>query len=164
MDYKAVIQDDLKAGFSKVELEVLIGLPKNNLSGILKGDRKLSRKSELKIEKWQKSEKPNPLDLIVKKKNGDGRDNPFENAARGRDKNGVNNDEVKNTVDTYWEEHKNNNPEKAEFDAVYNKEILSQIAAIKSEKIPAERNTQLGRKSWDNDQRKRISELQSKLK
>jgi len=164
MDYKAVIQDDLKAGFSKVELEVLIGLPKNNLSGILKGNRKLSRKSELKIEKWQKSEKPNPLDLIVKKKDGDGRDNPFENAARGRDENGVNNDEVKNTVDTYWEEHKNDNPEKAEFDAVYNKEILSQIAAIKSEKIPKDRDTSLGRRIWQGEQNLKIKELTNKLK
>ena len=67
MDYKAIINADLNAGFSKVELEVLIGLPKNNLSGILKGNRKLSRKSELKIEKWQKSSKPNPLDLKIEK-------------------------------------------------------------------------------------------------
>lgn len=59
--YIKILTDDLEKGYSKSDLEKLIGLPKNNLSGILKGDRKLSKKSKLKIEKWDKSEKPNPL-------------------------------------------------------------------------------------------------------
>jgi len=121
-------------------------------------------KGKCKGEYFRKQKKPSQYVNKATFDELESRYNQLINAARGRDENGVNNDEVKNTVDTYWEEHKNDNPEKAEFDAVYNKEILSQIAAIKSEKIPAERNTQLGKKSWDNDQRKRISELQSKLK
>lgn len=66
MDYIAILKADLEKGYSKADLEKLIGLPKNNLSGILKGDRKLSKKSELKIEKWQASEKPNPLSEWIK--------------------------------------------------------------------------------------------------
>lgn len=42
--------------------------------------------------------------------------------------------------------------------------IKGQIAAIKEEKIPAVRNTPLGRKSWTMEQNKRIQELESKLK
>ena len=63
MNYRALILEDLEKGYSKADLERFIGLPKNNLSGILKGDRRLSKKSELKIELWNKSEKPNPLTL-----------------------------------------------------------------------------------------------------
>ena len=63
MDYIAILTEDLGKGYSKSDLEKLIGLPKNNLSGILKGDRKLSKKSELKIELWVSSEKPSPLEL-----------------------------------------------------------------------------------------------------
>jgi len=69
MDYIKVLSEDLEKGYSKADLERLIGLPKNNLSGILKGDRKLSKKSQLKIEKWMASEKPNPLEIsLVKEK------------------------------------------------------------------------------------------------
>lgn len=42
--------------------------------------------------------------------------------------------------------------------------ILDQIAAIRAEKIPESRNTPLGKRSWELDQRKRIEELQNKLK
>lgn len=63
MDYIKSLEADLEKGYSKSDLERLIGLPKNNLSGILKGDRKLSKKSQLKIDKWMASEKPDPLDL-----------------------------------------------------------------------------------------------------
>lgn len=63
MDYIKSLEADLEKGYSKSDLEKLIGLPKNNLSGILKGDRKLSKKSQLKIERWDKSEKPDPLTL-----------------------------------------------------------------------------------------------------
>jgi len=67
MDYITLLKADLEKGYSKSDLERLIGLPKNNLSGILKGDRKLSKKSMLKIEKWEVSEKPNPLELFLEK-------------------------------------------------------------------------------------------------
>ncbi len=43
-------------------------------------------------------------------------------------------------------------------------EIEKQIQAIRDEKIPKERDTRLGRFSWQADQEKRIKELQSKLK
>jgi len=41
--------------------------------------------------------------------------------------------------------------------------ILNQIAAIKNETIPAERNTINGKKVWAADQQKRIDYLLSKL-
>lgn len=68
MNYLELLEDDLKKGYTKADLERLIGLPKNSLSGILKENKKLSRLSELKIEKWEVSEKPNPLDLPEIKK------------------------------------------------------------------------------------------------
>lgn len=43
------------------------------------------------------------------------------------------------------------------------KAIREQIEAIRSEKIPKERDTPFGRKSWQIDQQKRIQDLQSKL-
>lgn len=43
-------------------------------------------------------------------------------------------------------------------------EIEKQISAIYAEKIPKERDTSLGRKVWASDQRKRISELEERLK
>lgn len=61
--YIASLQDDLANGFSKRELEDLIGLPKNSLASILTGKRNLSLKSQLKIKRWEASEKPNPLDI-----------------------------------------------------------------------------------------------------
>jgi len=72
MDYIKSLEADLEKGYSKSDLEKLIGLPKNNLSGILKGDRKLSKKSKLKIDDWNKSEKPNPLSVYWVKEFSDG--------------------------------------------------------------------------------------------
>lgn len=43
------------------------------------------------------------------------------------------------------------------------KAIREQIAAIRAEKIPPERNTPMGKKAWQIDQQKRIQELQNKL-
>lgn len=42
-------------------------------------------------------------------------------------------------------------------------EIQRQIESIRAEKIPKERDTVFGRKSWQIDQQKRIQELQNKL-
>jgi transcriptional regulator with XRE-family HTH domain len=67
MDYIKILKADLEKGYSKSDLEKLIGLPKNNLSGILKGDKKLSAKSRLKIDIWEKTVKPSPLKLFFKK-------------------------------------------------------------------------------------------------
>lgn len=67
MDYAAVIQADLDKGFTKSALEILIGLPKNNLASFLTGKRELSKISKLKIEKWDASEKPDPLNIVIPK-------------------------------------------------------------------------------------------------
>lgn len=56
-----------------------------------------------KGQHWAKTHKGEPkyvqyktfLELLEKMKEGTGRNNQFENAARGRDKTGVNNDEIK---------------------------------------------------------------------
>lgn len=66
--YIATLKDDLKNGFSKTQLEILIDLPKNSLASVLTGKRKLSPKSILKIKKWEASEKPNPLEIVLEKK------------------------------------------------------------------------------------------------
>lgn len=68
VDYRALIQADLDKGFTKTQLEKLIGLPKNNLTYIMSGNKEFSKLSTLKIDKWEASEKPNPLTLVVPKK------------------------------------------------------------------------------------------------
>lgn len=45
-----------------------------------------------------------------------------------------------------------------------NEAILNQIAVVRAELIPIHRNTTMGRKTWLDDQQKRIIELESKLK
>lgn len=45
-----------------------------------------------------------------------------------------------------------------------NLEIEKQIAAVKAEKIPPERNTPLGKKIWEKEQIKRINELKLQMK
>lgn len=45
-----------------------------------------------------------------------------------------------------------------------NENIEKLVAAIKSEKIPPERNTPLGKKIWEKEQQKRILELKKQLK
>lgn len=42
-------------------------------------------------------------------------------------------------------------------------ELKKQIADIRAEKIPAHRDSTLGRKSWQQEQQKRISELQKQI-
>jgi hypothetical protein len=68
MDYLAQLKVDLDKGYSKSDLERLIGLPRNSLKGTLKGQKKLSKKSEKRIELWEASEKPDPLKLHFVKK------------------------------------------------------------------------------------------------
>ena len=45
-----------------------------------------------------------------------------------------------------------------------NEAIFRQIAIVRAEIIPPHRNTIIGRKAWDAEQRQRIIELESKLK
>lgn len=64
MDLIAELKKDLEKGFSKRDLERLIGLPVNSLSNILSGKKKPSKKYSLKVEKWMVSKKPDPLSVI----------------------------------------------------------------------------------------------------
>jgi hypothetical protein len=66
MEISEQLNQELKRGFSKTDLEKLIGLPKNFLSGFLKGKKKLSKKAEIKTANWLASDKPNPLELNTK--------------------------------------------------------------------------------------------------
>lgn len=68
MDYKQVLEADIKRGFTKKELEILIGLPENNLAGFLKGNKKFTQKNLARIERWEQSNKPDPLTLEVARK------------------------------------------------------------------------------------------------
>lgn len=75
------------------------------------------------------------------------KDNALINAARGRDSNGVNMDETR----------------LSEKEA--SRELIEdQIKDIKAEKIPPNRDTALGRRSWAIDQKKRIQELENAIK
>ena len=63
------IKQELERGFTKRELEVLMGIPKNNLSGILKGKKKISAKGLIRIQKYFDLEKmPIPSEKIEKVK------------------------------------------------------------------------------------------------
>lgn len=64
MDFIKELNKDLQNGFSKRDLEKLIGLPKNSLSNILRGNKKLSQKSKIKVGKWAASKKPDPLSIL----------------------------------------------------------------------------------------------------
>ena len=79
MDAIKELEKDLLSGFSKRDLETLIGLPQNSLSNVLSGKKKLSKKSEAKIEKWSLSEKPDPFLLSGKRGNTENRVKDFTN-------------------------------------------------------------------------------------
>lgn len=68
VDYLELLRKDLEKGYSKADLEKLIGLPKNSLSGVIKGDKKLSKKSMVKIDIWEASDKPGLFELNFGKK------------------------------------------------------------------------------------------------
>ena len=68
MNYIELLNADLIKGYSKSDLEMLIGLPKNSLSGVIKGDKKLSKISQLKIQEWEASKKPSPLQVVEAKR------------------------------------------------------------------------------------------------
>ena len=60
MDYVQLLKDEIASGFSKSDLEFLIGLPKNSLSGVINQGRPLSKKSKAKIDVFLQSDKPDP--------------------------------------------------------------------------------------------------------
>ncbi len=142
--------------------------------------------------------------------NPDGRDNTFQNAARGRDQSGINEDELKSEIkfakltkksfdgakikapihDEFGQrEEIKINPMTLETQALladdrangdgipkqltkistipvseFNSAIEEQIKAIRAEKCPDHRNTSLGKKVWEKEQRDKITELSQQLK
>jgi hypothetical protein len=60
-------------------------------------------------------------------------------------------------------EHDCQSPETFPMRQIHNGEVKKQIAAIKTEKIPKERDTPIGRKAWALEQKKRIEELEKQL-
>jgi hypothetical protein len=145
--YIASLKDDLANGFSKRDLEVLIGLPKNSLASILTNKRTLSLKSQLKIKRWNESEKPDPLDITkdaMKEMELAKIKSEYKGGASGQ------------RIDI--EELEQPALDESQINA-----IRDQIKAIRAEKIPDHRNTRIGRISWNDEQQKRISELQAKL-
>lgn len=80
MDIKDQIKTYLDSGFTKADLEYLMGLPINSLSGFFAGGRKYSKKNELRILRWLASEdKPDPLTLeVVRKPKPEKKDNASE--------------------------------------------------------------------------------------
>jgi|ERR1700743_490699 len=102
------------------------------------------------------------------------RDNALIDAARGRDSNEINMDEVRFAKKEakkqgLIEESCLNEPIKYVLEESSKESaklgIEAMIAAIKSEKIPEHRaKTTMGRKSWEFDQKKKIQELETELK
>ncbi len=160
MDYKAVLLEDLERGFSKSDLEKLIGLPQNNLSGMLNGNREFSKKSKLKIEKWMASEKPHPLNVFFEKVSS-----PEIQTVPDKDLPEMKDRLLKSHLKKYKQytdiPNKLINDVKSDTD---NSEILAQIAATKAEKIPPERNTSLGKRVWENERDAKIRNLKSQLR
>lgn len=69
MALKKQIQEQIDRGFSKKDLETLIGLPANNLAGFMKGERNFSKKNILRIERFLASANNfDPLELDTIKK------------------------------------------------------------------------------------------------
>ncbi len=143
----------------EIKLEAFFDTPENKelrkqmCDEIFNGGCLITKQTETGIEVVQSGTKE-WFDVLFAK----GRDNPFENAARGRDKSGINEDEIKPKQITnptnVVEDEKNN---------VDVEEIKKQIAAIRAEKIPSHRSSVLGRKSWEREQQDKINKLMKQL-
>jgi hypothetical protein len=122
------------------------GIPKQHLDSIRPVIEKYGYKYDIKI---QDANKPtNEIKPFEQPKNNfsiDTRDNGLINAARGMDAVGVNLDELtaENSVDK--------------------ESVLNQIAEIRKQEIPKERNTPLGKKTWELEQEEKIKSLQKQL-
>lgn len=152
MSIEEQLQTELDRGFSKSDLEKVIGLPQNFLSGFLKGKKKISKKGIIKVSNYFASGKADPLNIgfigiipMIKK-----RKQIFYEAAKAEDVN----EYFANVGKEYQETVKE----------VVSSAIEKQIADIRSEKIPKERDTSLGRKIWHKEQSNRISQLQKQIK
>ncbi len=130
MEITEQINAELEKGFSKSDLEVLIGLPQNFLSGFLKGKKKLSKKCALKVDLFMKSEKPNPLDFkkVLHKVT---ENNLPENKKR------IN--EQRNTVAMWKENHQNSQPTTEVIE--YTDTQQRRHAAAVAHRVGADRNS-----------------------
>lgn len=64
MDCKEYLDGQVSIGYSKSDLERLIGLPKNFLSGFLSGKKNLGAKNKLRVLNWSMvDDKPTPLEV-----------------------------------------------------------------------------------------------------
>jgi hypothetical protein len=62
MDYVEYLKEQILLGYKLTDLEKLINISKNTISGIVAGKRQLSGRDRLKIDVWSKIEgKPDPL-------------------------------------------------------------------------------------------------------
>lgn len=158
MDLIQALKSDLDKGFSKSDLERLIGLPKNSLSGIIAGHKCLSKKSELKVQRFMESEKPNPLELVLDKytpKVSAVMDDIFMHGTAISKTSVDEMGEVKTErIDPISEEG---------FNIQGRMAIEAQIKAIEAEKLPKGRDTHIGRKSFKIEQQNRINELKKQL-
>ena len=70
MDLRIRFSQEIDKGFSKSDLEKLIGLPKNSLASFLSGDdKRLSRKNRIKSEKFlTDNQELNPFEIVLPKK------------------------------------------------------------------------------------------------
>jgi hypothetical protein len=104
MDCIEKLRSEIEKGFTKTFLEKQIGLPKNSLASYLTGVKKMTKANEARVVKFFE-QNPN-LDILVMPRRTRGlsinlsledefRSNPLINAARGRDENGINNDELR---------------------------------------------------------------------
>jgi len=81
------IRQELERGFTKRELEILMGIPKNNLSSILIGKREISKKGLIRIKKYFELEvKPMPSERIERSKQANlSPSKPKDNKTQGKE-------------------------------------------------------------------------------
>lgn len=165
-------------GVKLKDIENEIGLPKNNLAGILNGSKIFPKKWTTRIEEYLQSYKKKKVVFV---EDGNGNWETLD----GRKCKLVWLDELdKITKDFLTSEKAVFKMENVGFAIptknvsgypvtvtvtkkdhyVDNSEIEKQIAAVKAEKIPPERNTTLGKKIWQKEQENRINELKLQIK
>lgn len=129
MTTQELLQVELDRGFSKTELEKLIGLPTNFLSGYLKGKKRLSKKCTVKVSNFLSSEsKLDPLNigfigLIPSLKK---RAPIFYESAKSEDINEISNSEIQNQIDAVNSESKPHLISRENFEK-YKRKKISQL-------------------------------------
>lgn len=139
----------VSGGVKKGDIEKAVGMGKNSISGILNGYRPVGKIRFLRLLKYVQDSKKKRVVLVEDEAGGwvtmDGRKCRLEWADAIPKKE----PECVQGVDT--------------FAAPDREEVKRQIADIRTEKIPKERDTPMGRKIWQADQNKRIQDLQKSL-